>query len=61
VVTTQGTAMIQGAVAVDGPGGVHLGSSRTNLVYDPRALDNFKSVGGATAVPNTWRELTAGP
>jgi Tfp pilus assembly protein PilX len=60
VVSTQGTALVQGAVAVDGLGGVVLGSSRTNLVYDPRAFDLIKGIGGATAVPNTWRELTAG-
>lgn len=60
VVDIQGTAAIQGAVIVDGPGGVRAGSSKSNLVYDPRAFDLIKTFSGASAVGNTYRELPAG-
>jgi hypothetical protein len=60
VVTIQGTAAIQGAVVVDGPGGVIAGSSRTNIVFDPRAFQSLQALANATMVPNTWRQLPSG-
>jgi hypothetical protein len=57
VVTIQGTAAIQGAVVVDGPGGVIAGSSRTNIVFDPRAFSSLQALANATMVPNTWRQI----
>jgi hypothetical protein len=60
VVSINGTAAIQGAVVVDGPGGVVAGSSRTNIVYDPRAFALLQALANATMVPNTWRQLPAG-
>jgi hypothetical protein len=57
VVTIQGTAAIQGAVVVDGPGGVVAGSSRTNIVFDPRAFSSLQALANATMVPNTWRQI----
>lgn len=60
VVSVQGTAAIQGSVAVDGPGGVVAGSSRTNVVFDPRAFAKLQALANATMVPNTWRLLPAG-
>jgi hypothetical protein len=60
VVSINGTAAIQGAVVVDGPGGVVAGSSRTNIVFDPRAFALIQTLANATMVPNTWRQLPAG-
>ena len=57
VVSISGTAAIQGAVAVDGPGGVTAGSSRTNIVFDQRAFSLLQSLANATMVPNTWRQI----
>jgi Tfp pilus assembly protein PilX len=57
VVSIQGTAAIIGAVHVDGPGSVSAGSSKANIVYDSRAGSLVTGLGGAAAVPNTWREL----
>jgi hypothetical protein len=60
VVTIQGTAAIQGAIVVDGPGGVVAGSSRTNVVFDPRAFQSLQALANATMVPNTWRLIPSG-
>jgi hypothetical protein len=60
VVSIGGTAAIQGAVVVDGPGGVVAGSSRTNIVFDPRAFSSLQALANATMVPNTWRQLPSG-
>lgn len=57
VVSVTGTAEIIGAVAVDGTGGVRVGASATNLVYDPNAFQNTKGFMGATPVQGTWRTL----
>jgi hypothetical protein len=59
VVTLNGTSAIQGSVAVDGPGGVIVGSSRNNIVFDPRAFSLLQTLANATMVPNTWRQLPA--
>lgn len=60
VVSINGTAAIQGSVTVDGPGGVSAGSSRTNIVFDPRAFSQLQALANATMVPNTWRQLPSG-
>src|SRR5436190_7168297 len=57
VVSINGTAAIQGSIAVDGPGGVSAGSSRTNVVFDARAFSLLQALANATMVPNTWRQL----
>ena len=57
VISINGTAAIQGAISVDGPGGVIAGSSRTNVVFDPRAFSLLQALANATMVPNTWRQL----
>jgi hypothetical protein len=57
VVSIQGNSGVQGAIAIDGPGGVFAGSSKTNIIYDPRSASLVKGLGKATAVPNTWREI----
>ena len=60
VVNLQGTALIQGAVSIDGPGGLAAGASKTNLIFDPRSQSLVKGLGAGAAVPNTWRELPRG-
>jgi hypothetical protein len=65
VVTLGGNACIQGAVAVDGDGGVRIGSSGNdkcggfdgNLVWDPTAITQLETYGQATPEDGTWREL----
>ena len=60
VVSIGGTAAIQGAVVVDGPGGVSAGASGTNIVFDSRAFALLQGLANATMVPNTWRQLPSG-
>jgi hypothetical protein len=60
VVSLNGTSAIQGAIAVDGAGGVVAGSSRTNVVFDDRAFSLLQTLSNATMVPNTWRQLPSG-
>ncbi len=60
VVSLGGNARIEGAVAIDGAGGLVVGSSKKNLVFDSRVFDSFQGVGAVTITPNTWRELKPG-
>lgn len=60
VVSLSGNARITGAVAVDGLGGVNVGSSKENITFDPKAFDEFKGIANLAMVPNTWRELKPG-
>jgi Tfp pilus assembly protein PilX len=61
VITLGGTATIQGAIAVEGGGGVLAGSSKLNIVYDPAATANLFGYGATAEVSqNTFRELPAG-
>jgi hypothetical protein len=55
-----GSGVIQGAVSVDGPGGVNPATKHTALIYDPRAFALPKVRTNAIAVPGTWRELDPG-
>jgi hypothetical protein len=57
VVTIGGNAQVQGAVVVDGAGGVAAGSSKTNIVYDPNAFNIINTNSTVAVVANTWREL----
>lgn len=57
LVTLGGCAHIQGLVAVDGPGGVNVGSCKNNLVYDPTILPSLKAYGGITIAKNSFRQL----
>ena len=59
VVTIQGNASVQGSVTVDGLGGVTAGSSKTNLIFDPRAPTLLRGDSGATLAKNTFRVLPA--
>ncbi len=56
-----GTATIQGAIAVEGGGGVVAGSSKLNIVFDPGAIGSLFGYGSTAEVSqNTFRELSAG-
>jgi hypothetical protein len=54
-----GNSLVQGSVAVDGNGGVRVGESKMNLVYDPAASARVVSFGNAGIIQNTWREIPA--
>jgi Tfp pilus assembly protein PilX len=61
VITLGGTATIQGAIGIEGQGGVLAGSSKLNIVYDPDATANLFGFGSNAEVSqNTFRELPAG-
>jgi Tfp pilus assembly protein PilX len=55
VVTIQGNAQVIGAITIDGLGGLTAGSSKTNLINDPRASKLFKLTSGAKLNKNTFR------
>jgi Tfp pilus assembly protein PilX len=57
VVTITGNGVIQGVVAVDGLGGVSVGSSKTNLIYDSRATSLLKGTAGSSVSKNSFRLL----
>lgn len=57
VVSLDGTAGIEGAVSIDGPGGMSAGSSKVNLVYNPNVFNNVISYANAGIIQNTWREI----
>jgi hypothetical protein len=57
VVTLTGTSLIQGAVAVDSTGGVRVGNSALNLVFDPNVFGAVKGYGNAGLSHGYWREL----
>ena len=57
VVTTGGTALIEGGVTIDGPGGLAAGSSGLNIRFNPRAFERVHTIGTAGVVQNTWREI----
>ena len=50
---------IQGSIVIDGAGGLHAGSSKVNLVWDPNVFNNLKAFGTASIVQNTFREINA--
>lgn len=58
LVTLAGNVSVYGSIVVDGCGGLSAGSSSVNLVYDPNVFNNFKALGTAGIVQNTFRELT---
>jgi Tfp pilus assembly protein PilX len=60
VVNIGGNAQIYGVVSVDGAGGVTAGSSKTNLVNDPRAVGLLKGSTGARINKNTFRTIPNG-
>jgi hypothetical protein len=57
VVLTQGTALIQGGVVIDGLGGILAGNSKQNMAFDAVAVNGVKSFGNAGILQNSWREI----
>jgi Tfp pilus assembly protein PilX len=57
VVILGGTTTVWGAIDVDGNGGIEFGSSKANLIYEPKAIFNLKAYAGATPTRNTFRVL----
>lgn len=55
-----GNTTVTGSIQVAGPGGIYAGSSKVNLVYDPRSVRNIAAYGTAGIVQNSFRELRAG-
>lgn len=55
VVNIQGNAQIYGVVSVDGNGGIRAGSSKANIINDPRAVGLLKGSSGARINKNTFR------
>ena len=59
VLLIQGSATVVGAVAIDGGGGVQVGSSGENIIYDDAVFPSFTSFSGAVPIQGSWRELPA--
>jgi type II secretory pathway pseudopilin PulG len=57
IVSLGGTTTVWGAIDVDGNGGIEFGSSKANLIYNPKAIFNLKAYAGATPTRNTFRVL----
>jgi hypothetical protein len=57
VVTVHADGVIHGGVLVDGPGVVEVGSSKSNVVYNPNVFKAVESYGTAGVLQNTWREI----
>jgi Tfp pilus assembly protein PilX len=55
LVSIGGNAQIWGIVSIDGLGGLVAGSSKTNIVNDPRASTLLRGTSGATMNKNTFR------
>jgi type II secretory pathway pseudopilin PulG len=58
LVTLDGNVSVYGSIVIDGCGGLSAGSSKVNLVYDPNVFDDFKALGTAAIVQNTFREIS---
>jgi Tfp pilus assembly protein PilX len=55
VVSISGAAQIWGVISIDGLGGLVAGSSKTNVINDPRASTLLRGASGATINKNTFR------
>jgi hypothetical protein len=65
VLTLHGNGCVDGAIVVDGAGGVAIGSSSGaskcdgNIGFNPNAANNLRAYGTAGIVQNSFREITA--
>lgn len=59
-VKTQGNALINGGVIIDGNAQMTVGSSALNIQFDLNAYRAVASYGSAGVIQNTWREIRAG-
>ena len=57
MVIVGGGTTIEGAIEVDGKGGIDLGANGVNLIYNPEPVLNLKGAAGATPTRNTFRVL----
>ena len=57
VLTIGGNSTVQGSAIVDGAGGVLAGGSKTNFIYDARAIGLLKGSTGAAINRGTIRNL----
>jgi Tfp pilus assembly protein PilX len=57
VLSLHGNAHLIGAICIDGNGGVEFGSSKVNLEYSSKSIEELKVYAGATPTRNTFREL----
>ena len=57
VVETRGGFGVLGAIVVDGPGCLRVGSNGVNVAYDANIFAAIASYGTVGLVQNTWREL----
>ena len=55
-----GNSEINGAVTIDGPGGMFAGSSKENIIWNPNVFNNLTAFGTAAIVQNTFREIKPG-
>jgi Tfp pilus assembly protein PilX len=60
IVNLSGGAYVQGAIFVEGRGGVLAGSSGLNVSFDPNALGNVVVASTPSLAQNSFRELVAG-
>jgi Tfp pilus assembly protein PilX len=60
LVNITGSATVQGAVFVEGNGGVSIGGAGLGVSFDPNALGGFSVSGNPSIVHNSYRELLAG-
>jgi Tfp pilus assembly protein PilX len=59
VVQINANAQVIGGVAVDGGGGVSVGQSGNNLVYNRNVFSNVIANGFISQIQNSWREIAA--
>jgi hypothetical protein len=65
VLRLHGNGCVDGAVVIDGPGGLEIGSSSGaskcdgNLGFNPNAANNLRAYGTAGIVQNSFREIVA--
>jgi hypothetical protein len=65
VVRVHGNACVDGAIVIDGAGGLEVGSSGStrcgdgNISFNPNAANNLRAYGTAGIVQNSFREIVA--
>jgi hypothetical protein len=60
LITLTGTAYVQGAMYVEGNGGVLAGASGVNISFDPNVLNDILVAGTPIIAQNSFRELPLG-
>lgn len=59
VVTVTGNSSVQGAIVVDGPGGVSVDGSGLVMHYDANVFNLITTTQTINVIANSWRELNA--